>query len=143
MAYTQGFFKARNPGKIKGNSANIQFRSSWELKFMMKLDADPSILEWSSEEIYIGYINPKTGRASRYFPDFYYRTATDEYIVEIKPRNQMLPPTISKKKHPRKYMKEALTFAQNQTKWQAAEKYCYKRGMKFVVLNEYDLGIKT
>ena len=70
MAYS-GKFKPVNYRKYKGDPTKIIWRSLWERKFMTYCDANPSIIEWGSEEIVIPYISPVDGKVHRYFPDFY------------------------------------------------------------------------
>jgi hypothetical protein len=93
MTRHQGKFKPSNPKKYKGDCTNIIYRSMWECNFMLKLDRDPKVVRWSSEEIIIQYRNPITGRISRYFPDFYVERLTEDgsvnkFLVEIKPKYQ-------------------------------------------------------
>ena len=54
MAYS-GKFIPKNRNKYKGNPKKIVYRSLWERSFMKYCDSNPSILEWSSEEIIIPY----------------------------------------------------------------------------------------
>ena len=67
----KGMFKPRNPKKYNGNPTNIIYRSQWELKYMMELDADKNVIKWSSEEVIIHYISPIDNRWHRYFVDFH------------------------------------------------------------------------
>ena len=65
MSY-KGWFTPKNPLKYKGDSKNVVYRSSWELKVMKWLDANPAVLWWASEELIIKYRSPidqKIGRA--------------------------------------------------------------------------------
>lgn len=142
--YYQGFFKPKNPGKYKGNPTQIVYRSKWELKFMMQLDHDPSIIQWASEELVIGYISPVDGKPHRYFPDFHFKRKfpngkIEEVIVEIKPSSQTQMPKKTMAKIGRKFLKEATTYAVNTAKFEAAQKYCDKRGWTFKILTEKEL----
>lgn len=143
--YMQGLFKPNFPDKYKGNPKNIQFRSSWEFSFMMKLDKDPTIVEWSSEELWIGYVSPKDQKWHRYFPDVIYKKknpdeTVDIYMVEIKPSAQTKKPVNKTGKRATKTMlTEAMTYAINNSKWAYAAKYCEKRGWKFRIITEKEL----
>ena len=142
----KGKFKPRNPQKYKGYPANIVYRSSWELRFMMKLDADPTVIEWGSEEMIIPYKSPIDGRMHRYFPDFIVRRKTKEgitetVVVEIKPFAQTKEPTPSKTINKR-YITEVQTWGINSAKWKAAHEFCEDRKWKFMILTEKELGIK-
>jgi len=145
MSY-KGVFKPKNPGKYKGDPSNIIYRSLWELKFMMYLDAHNSVISWASEEIIIPYISPLDGRPHRYFPDFYVKKvnsdgAVEVAIIEIKPYAQSVEPIVEEKRT-RRYVKKVATYAINQAKWKAAREYCEDRKWKFMVLTEKELGIK-
>lgn len=107
---------------------------------MVHLDDNKNVLEWSSEEIVIPYVSPVDSRWHRYFPDFFVRTNTGAMILEVKPLNQSVAPTVSKRVTKR-YINEVVTYGVNQAKWKAAEEYCLDRGWKFKVITEKDLGI--
>lgn len=144
--YLQGIFKPLNPSKYKGNVKNIVYRSSYELKLMQHLDRHQNVLEWSSEETIINYLNPIDGRVRRYFMDFKVlklnENGTKETIlIEVKPKSQTLPPKIQTKATKR-YITEVQTWGVNSAKWDAASKYCQARGWKFMIMTEDHLGIK-
>ena len=71
MRYKQGKYIPRSSRKYKGDPRNINYRSSWEYKFMLWCDQTPSVQEWGSEEIIIPYTSPVDGKRHRYYPDFY------------------------------------------------------------------------
>ena len=75
MSY-KGKYKPSNPKKYKGDPTNIIYRSLWERKFMKYCDDNENILEWGSEEFFVPYKDPVTGKKRRYFPDFYINTLT-------------------------------------------------------------------
>jgi hypothetical protein len=152
MAY-KGRFRPKNPGKYKGDPSNIIYRSSWELKVFRRLDEHPDVIEWSSEEVSIPYVNPvrsmKAGerKISRYFPDIIVkkRMPNNEIVtmmIEIKPKSQTAPPDPAKRnatksgRVSRRYLNEAATYSVNEAKWEAARRYCKERGMEFVIMTE-------
>tara|TARA_B100001564_G_scaffold281764_1_gene244235 strand:+ start:1233 stop:1667 length:435 start_codon:yes stop_codon:yes gene_type:complete len=144
MAYS-GLYKPLYPKKYRGNPSRIVYRSLWEKKYMKYCDHTPSILEWGSEEIIIPYRSPIDNRVHRYYPDFYIKVLeksgkTSKYIVEIKPKKQTKPP-YGKDKRTVAYKREALTFAKNRAKWNAAEDFCEDRQMKFLILTEDHLAV--
>ena len=144
MAYS-GFNKPKNPKKYRGNPTQIVYRSLWERKYMIYCDSTPSILEWGSEEVIIPYRSPIDKRVHRYYPDFYIKVREksgkiSKYIVEIKPKKQTKPP-YGKDKRTAAYKREALTFAKNRAKWDAAEDFCEDRQMKFLILTEDHLAV--
>ena len=145
--FLQGFFKPINPKKYKGDSTNIIYRSSWELKAFMYMDMNDFVISWSSEEIVIPYISPKDGKVHRYFPDIFAKmqtkTGIKTFLIEIKPECQIQPPKPPKKKKvTQRYLNEVMTFSINQAKWSSAQDYCKKMGWEFVTLNEHELGVK-
>jgi len=142
MAYS-GKFKPINPSKYKGNPTNIIYRSLWECKLMMRLDKDPNILWWGSEETIVRYRSPVDGKIHRYFIDFIVKTNQNKILlIEVKPKHQTIPPVITEeKKKSKKYLREVMTWGINQAKWKAATEYAKDRGYEFVIFTEKELGI--
>jgi len=70
----KGLYKPNNPKKYVGDSRNIQYRSSWEKRFMIYCDKNPDIVAWASEEMFVPYKNPVDNKIHRYFPDFIVKT---------------------------------------------------------------------
>jgi hypothetical protein len=145
MSY-KGKFKPSFPEKYDGDPTNIVYRSLWELKFLRYCDLNENILEYSSEEIVIPYMDRSTNRVRRYFPDAYIKVKQPDgnikkYLIEIKPSKQTIPPP-KPKRQTRRYIAEAMEFVKNQSKWEAAREYCRDRMMEFKILTEHDLGIK-
>lgn len=139
--YHRRKFKPVNPHKYIGDHTNIIMRSSWETKFAIWCDLNPSVMKWSSEETVIPYVSPIDNRIHRYFVDFKIQTKTKTYLVEIKPESQTMPPKGSKKTQ--RYLSEAATFMVNQAKWQYAKKYAQDRNWEFIILTERELGLKN
>ena len=147
MAKYQGFFKPTNKHKYKGNPDQIVYRSGWELKFFRYCDANPDILEWSSEEVIVPYTCATDKKTRRYFPDVVLKQRTvdgkvETVMIEIKPEKETVPPKLTKTKTERQLIKEALTFAKNTSKWNAAEQFCRHKGWRFKIMTEVHLGIK-
>lgn len=146
----QGIFKPLNPKKYKGDPNKIVYRSSWELRAMQKFDKDPRIAFWSSEELIVPYYNPVKERPARYFPDFvigidHGNGIITKCMIEVKPHAEChppKPPKVKKAKSQQLFIERTLTYHQNQAKWNAAEDFCMKYGWKFIVMTEYELGIK-
>lgn len=142
----EGFFRPKNPQKYKGNSLNIIYRSSYELKLMLYLDEHPDILKWGSEEIIVPYKSPIDGKTRRYFVDFIVTKRNPNgkneiWLIEVKPAKQLIMPA-KKKKVSKKYLAEVHTFAINMAKFEAAKEYCTKKGWQFHIFTEKELGIK-
>ena len=142
MSY-KGKYKPKHPEKYKGNPVSIIYRSLWERKFMVHCDNSESVLEWSSEEVFLNYYDPTTNRIRRYFPDFLIKVRESngtikKYMIEIKPKKQTAPPP-KPKKQTKRYLQEAYEYAKNQSKWAAARERCADRGYEFKVFTENEL----
>ena len=140
MAYS-GKFIPKNRDKYRGNPKKITYRSLWEKTFMKYCYSNPSILEWSSEEIIIPYYSPVDRKYRRYFPDFFIKSlnrdgSISKKIIEIKPKKQTVPPKKPKKKRSKRFLTESKTYVTNCSKWKAAKKYCQKRKWVFQILTE-------
>lgn len=144
--YFQGRFKPNHPEKYIGNPRNIVYRSSWEFSYMRKLDNDPNVVNWASEEFHIGYpdpLDPEQRRWKRYFPDFFVKRKNikgkiETFVIEIKPEAQTKVPKQGKKQT-KKFITEAATYARNSAKWEAAKLWCAKNGATFLILTEKEL----
>jgi len=150
MALNQGRYLPENPRKYVGNRNNIIYRSGYEKKFFLWADRNPRVMKWGSEEIIVPYFHQADQKMRRYFTDAMvkYRKRDDtivHYLIEIKPYSQTIPPKQPKKKTTKtnaRFLRETLTYSQNQNKWEAARAYANKNGMEFVVMTEKELGIK-
>ena len=87
------------------------------------------------------------GKWHRYFPDFVVEVKQADgppkiIMIEVKPHAQTNKPKIPKKRTPktrRRHLKEGLTYAVNQTKWEYARAFCAKHGWQFQILTEKDV----
>ena len=143
MAY-QGFFKPINPKKYKGDPTNIVYRSRWESLFMSRLDTNPNVLQWGSEEVIVQYRSPLDNKIHRYFPDFWVKLkkpdgTIHESLIEIKPFYQTQEPKQNKNRN--RYLTEVKTYVINNEKWKYARAYCKQRGWDFIIVTEKDLGL--
>jgi hypothetical protein len=145
METYKGIFRPLNPGKYKGDHTKIVYRSRWELVFMMKIDKDKDVIEWSSEEVIVPYRSPIDGRMHRYFPDFVVKKKDKDgkvkvAMIEIKPKKQTVEPK-RQKKPTKRYVTEVQTWGVNSAKWEAAQEYCADRMWQFLIYTEDELGI--
>jgi hypothetical protein len=141
MSYT-GRFTPSNPSKYRGDPTGIVYRSLWERRIMVWLDTNSNIIEWSSEEIIIPYQSPVDNKHHRYYPDFFCKTKTGSFILEVKPAKQAAPPAQPKSRRlTRKHLNEVMTWGVNEAKFKAATEFCLDKGWKFKVITEHDLGI--
>lgn len=139
----KGRFRPRNPEKYKGDVTQIVFRSSWEIKMMRRLDTDPNVVAWSSECVIVPYRDKSTGRMRRYFPDFWFRRRDGkEFLVEVKPLKETVPPVRTPTKTDKRFMTECMTYAKNISKWEAATRYSRERDWGFLIITERELGIR-
>lgn len=138
-------YKLKNEEKYVGNVHDIWIRSSYERKFMMWCDLNPSVLKWGSEIYPIQYYCQIDKRVHRYFIDFFIqlKTANDEIkniAIEIKPFAQTQMPVRGKKRE-RTFLNECLTYQKNSDKWQAAKKWAEQNDFEFQIMTEYELGL--
>lgn len=139
MKYHQTSYRIKNPHKYKGNLNEVFARSSWELEFLNWCDNSSFIVEFASEEIVIPYVSPVDNRIHRYFVDFYLKMKDKddeikEYLIEIKPENQIFAPK-KQQKQTKQYIDKIMTYGINKAKWAAAIEYCDKRNMTFLLLS--------
>jgi hypothetical protein len=142
----KGRFRPKNPKKYRGDIRMIEYRSSWELKFMNYCDLNESIEQWQSEEKAIWYWNPVQKKKCRYFPDFIIAYKRKDGImvkemIEIKPKKQVDGPPTNPKRRTKAWANAVMTYAVNMAKWEAAREYCEDRGMNFRIITENELGI--
>lgn len=144
MAYS-GKFRPKNVKKYKGDPTKVTYRSLWERQVLKFLDSHPSVVQYSSEEVVVPYRCKTDRKLHRYFPDMYVKMKNGkEYLIEVKPKCETIPPKPTKKKT-RRSINEVLTYAKNTSKWEAAEMFCQKRGWIFQIWDEeviQSLGIK-
>ncbi|WVX87483.1 head closure [Vibrio phage EniLVp02] len=143
MSY-KGKFTPTNPQKYKGNWNNITYRSLWELSYMRLLDSSDIVERWNSEEVVIPYISRADGgKRRRYFMDFWFkRIDGKEFLIEVKPFKETLPPQKPKRKTAKameRYEKELYTYIVNRDKWDAAADHAQKLGWDFRILTEKSL----
>ena len=143
----KGRYSPRNPGKYRGDHTMIEYRSSWERMFMKWCDLREEVLKWSSEEMCIWYMDPITKKNRRYFPDFIIQVKDSDGLIrtemiEVKPYKQMVGPDRNPSRKTKAWIYEVKTYATNMAKWEAAKKYCKKKGWSFRIITEYDLGLK-
>ena len=142
--FKQGFYPVKNLEKYAGDASRIVWRSSWELRFMRWCDHQPGVLKWASEELIIPYFSAIDQKQHRYFVDFVVTIRnklgeTMTYLVEIKPHEQTQPPKPSRSKY---YQSKCLEYVRNCEKWKAADAWARSHGMKFIVMTEYELGMR-
>lgn len=109
--WSKGKYSSSKTGKT------CHYRSSWELKYMKKLDSDELVRFWEYEPLYIDY--QLDGRAHRYLPDFIV-TFTDGrremHEVGVKSFKESSPICLAKHA--------------------SAAEWCRKRGMTFMVVSD-------
>ena len=144
--YKQGLYTPVNKEKYKGRGTP-RYLSSWELKFFKWCDSNSNVLEWSSESVIIPYINPLDKKAHRYFVDnvviLKEGNTITKYLIEIKPKRQTIKPTTHGNKKQTTILYENMTYIKNIAKWEAARRWCSKKGYKFQIITEDNLFIES
>ena len=137
-------YTPKNPNKYKGDITNIVARSSWERTVFKWLDMNPSIKYWASEEFFIPYVCKTDGKRHKYYPDVFFETKSGrKVLVEIKPKNQTVPPKGARRT--KKFLNEAMVYAKNVSKWEAAKEFCEYNGLEWQIWTEdvmKEIGIK-
>jgi len=67
----------------------------------------------------------------------------EKYLIEIKPKRQTQPPTSHGNKKQSTILYENMTYVKNIAKWEAARKWCMKKGYKFQILTEEHLFLEN
>ena len=130
--------KLINPDKYIGKSKIVTVRSSLELKYIIFLDKNDRVLEWSSEDRIFNY-KDLTGKNHRYYIDFWLKYINNDNIVaekfvEIKPYYQTIPPKATHTIYAK------AQWIQNNLKWQAVKDYCeLNENVKFEIVTEKQL----
>lgn len=137
----------KNKEKYAGDPEGIVLRSNWERRFFHECDNNPNVLHYSSEELIIPYFCETDQRMHRYFPDALMRVKTRSgeiktFLVEIKPYIETQVPVPPKNPNTKRYQEAVLTYVKNQSKWKAARAWCAARNIEFVIMTEYELGLK-
>lgn len=161
-SYNQGNYIPINKDKVlKLNSyGGVFFRSSWEKKIMIWLDAKPEVVQWGAECLEIPYqmTHFDNGDAKikshRYYPDFFYRMRNKdgvlkEVVVEVKPMKEYkMVQDLSEGRLtiPEKGMKKLKNFEydlkmayKNKLKWETMIAWCNKKGYDFIIITEEHL----
>lgn len=143
----KGKYRPKNPDKYKGDPTMIEYRSSWERTFMKWCDLRENIVKWSSEEMCIWYYDPVSKKNRRYFPDFIIKVRDSDglirtQMIEVKPHKQVVGPDRNPTRKTKSWLYEVYTYATNMAKWESAKKYCKEKGWEFVIITEYELGLK-
>jgi hypothetical protein len=133
----RGKYKVKNPEKYQGQG-DPTYRSSWEFTFMTFCDNNPSVLHWASESVKIPYRDPLTGKNTVYVPDFLIVYLDKNHkkhaeLIEIKPSNQAIRENVGKNP-----LNQA-AYVRNLAKWEAAQAWCKKYGVKFRIVSENDI----
>jgi hypothetical protein len=149
MSY-KGKWRPKNRNKYEGDPTKIVYRSLWERQAFRWCDDNDDIKSWSSESVVVPYRSQVDGKLHRYFVDLKITFNNERTVlVEIKPKRQTKPPEKKKSgrstRTSRRYLKEAMTYGTNTSKWKYAKAYAEDRGWEFQVWTEdtlRDLGIK-
>ena len=131
--YHQGYVDPRLTTKLFSSTKNepIIYRSGLELQFIQFCEANPKIKKWASEPIAIKYISRLDKNEHNYYPDYVIETDEGTHIiVEIKPYNQTVKPTLEDSM----WLKEQ--WVKNIDKWTAAKEFAKQNNAKFMVITE-------
>lgn len=139
-------FKPTNPEKYYGDVDSIICRSSWEVKLARWCDFNESVKFWNMEEIVIKYYSNADMKERSYYVDFIIKMESSDgttkvLLIEVKPYSQTIKPKKGRKSA-ETYFNECYTYQVNCDKWAAARAFAASNNMEFLILSEYELGIK-
>jgi len=140
--FIQSYYKPVNEQKYVGELPIIT-RSSWEKKFAIYCDSQAHIVKWASEPFQIKYISIVDRKEHIYWPDFYIKVKRngffEEYVIEIKPKDQLKKPTKPKNKNKKsmaRYHWSMRTYLTNLSKITALKRFAKDRNYKVILLTE-------
>lgn len=142
--YRQGYINPKACKKIFSsiNDQPIIYRSSYEKCFIEYCERSSDVLNWGSECIKIPYFFNRKWHI--YWPDFLILDSSNKYwLIEIKPLNQTdVINTINESFQIGKIDLKTQTALKNLYKWDAAQKWCQKKGpnWSFRIITENDLN---
>lgn len=145
--YKQGNYRPINFSKCLNSSP--QYLSGWELQCFSKLDMNDRVIKWGANSFSISYYNEVKRRVCKYFLDIYCEylkpdNSIVKFIIEVKPDNQLLPPSKPKRltsKSQKNYNFNLLQWKTNQNKWNAANQFGLANNMHFIIRT--DKGLYT
>lgn len=128
--YQQGYVDPSSCKKLlPGAPTPVIYRSSYERRFIQWLERSSQVRWWASECIAIPYKYPD-GSTHLYYPDYFLIFSDgSKVLVEVKPKNQTIPP-------PSTDVWRTKEWSKNNRKWSAAMEYCSNRGIEFKILTE-------
>ncbi len=143
MAYTQGTYHPINRSKYIG-TREPEYRSSWEYSAFIKLDNNPNVIRWGSENVVLPYMYELDGKKHKYYIDLYVEMKTGEntmskWLIEIKPDEKLSMPVKPKNKNPRSlrnYNIRIADYYKNMNKWQFASQFAASYNMSFLIMTE-------
>lgn len=132
--YSQGYINTKSCKKLFESQCNkpIIYRSSYEKKFIQWLENNSSVSKWGSECVQISYISPIDDKQHTYYPDFLFVQNEQTILAEIKPANQTRQPSNTLPRDSYAWR----TWMINVSKWKAAQEFCERNNMRFVILTE-------
>lgn len=148
MTTSHGEYHPLNPQKYLGTK-KIIYRSGWERSCFIKLDQNPSVLKWASENIPIKYFFNLNQKIHTYWVDLYIEMIDsnkkiNKFVVEIKPDAQLIPPKPPKNKNfkaQKNNLYRIKEYHKNQCKWSACVGFCRTYGYEFLIMTEKGIYI--
>lgn len=147
MSYA-GRYILKNPRKYMGVGQNPIYKSRMELVVFDRLDNDPKVIRWGYEILGIPYFSKLDKKMHTYKTDIFCEVKRGEvverYVIEIKSSSDMVQPRKPNLMNPKskaRFNFAMKTYIVNTSKWQAAQAFCNKSGLKLIFLTEKDLGL--
>ena len=153
----KGFYHLVNPGKYMfEGTTEVEYKSGWERDFFPVCDGNERVVRWGYEPFEIPYSSPALMKQSLYRPDVYLEMLNEDgniekWLIEIKPVAYSIVPTpprplppgcqdqkkmASYQKRLAAYQRKCLDVATNFAKWEAAEAWCRRHQVNWMIFNE-------
>jgi hypothetical protein len=141
--FKSGIYRPKNISKF--GEPKCLYRSNYELQFLKWCDAHPKITDVKYEKVIIPYICKTDGKMHKYYVDckitMEESKGKKDYLIEIKPFRQTIPPKPSKRKKQTTILQENFNWLKNSSKWSSAKQYCKKQGYRWCILTEKGIYI--
>lgn len=136
---------------------SVNYKSDWERRFCVLCDGNERVIKWAYEPFDIPYSSPALMKQSLYRPDIYLEIVYDDdghvekWLIEIKPVAYSVVPEPPKppppgctdpkklasyQKRMAAYQRKSLDVATNYAKWAAAEAWCKRHQVNWMIFNE-------
>lgn len=139
----RGRYIVENTHKYIGTKHPV-FKSTWEQRLFYMFDHNPYVKKWGYECQPLPYYNPVYKKQTIYYPDLFVHIVDQDgshknFLIEVKPFKFTHAPELPKLKTYKaldRYKKAQAAYLINVSKWQAAEVWCAKHKVIWMIVTE-------